>query len=108
MMSDKRYDSPEIQEEYLPLFDVLMSAFRQAQEGKGKERHANVNEPFADQLICCVERAGVGFVGGQAIKKIVESHRLPPEQAIEELYGAIVYIAARVLILKEKISPQKG
>jgi hypothetical protein len=45
---------------------------------------------------------GSGFALGQAIKKMEESQRLPnKEAAIQELLGAIVYIAGAIIYLEE-------
>ena len=56
------------------------------------------DEPFSSQLICAIpKRLGPGgecFCLGQAVKKICESRRLPPERARAELLGAINYLAA--------------
>lgn len=88
-----------IKDNYHTLKEVLAEAYKRAAEGKGKERHAN-DEPFENQLIFIIEKLGVGFQLGQAIKKIVESKRLPKDQAINELYDAINYIAAHIIKLK--------
>ena len=87
--------------EYATLQTVLTEAYHQASQGKGKERHA-LGEPFEEQLIAWLERRGHTFNTGQAIKKIDESLRLPAQRAINELYGAIVYISSRILALKEE------
>ncbi len=94
----------EVQPHYESLHRVLMKALSQAQDGKGKERHATEGEPFEDQLICTINRRleSTHFSLGQAVKKIYESARLPNERAVAELLGAIVYIASATLILEEK------
>ncbi len=88
-----------MKDNYKDLKKVLDLAFLQASEGKGKERHAN-NEPFTEQLIFKIEGLTKSFQLGQAIKKIVESQRLEREAAITELLGAINYISAKVIELK--------
>ena len=94
-MGDPNYDS---------LSAVLQGALSQASQGKGKERHAK-DEPFEKQKICEITRRLQGSpVGGplfQAIKKCYESERLPKDRAIAELYGAINYIAAAIIVLQE-------
>lgn len=74
------------------------AALDQASRGKGSERHAEKDEPFSSQLICAIpKRLGPGgecFCLGQAVKKIYESRRLPPERARAELLGAMNYLAA--------------
>lgn len=92
---------------YESLERELSEAFKQASEGKGKERHAD-GESFDRQKICVIARwvsgspaAGVLF---QAVKKAVESSRLSPEAALRELDGAIVYLAAAKVLLREKMA----
>lgn len=74
------------------------AALDQASRGKGSERHAEKDEPFSSQLICAIPRrlgpGGECFCLGQAVKKIYESRRLPPERARAEILGAINYLAA--------------
>jgi len=91
---------------YTNLTRVLEDAARQASDGKGKERHA-VSEPFEQQKICVITRwltdspvAGPLF---QAVKKSLESSRMKPYQAIHELYGAINYLAAAIIVLEESM-----
>ena len=79
------------------------AALDQASRGKGSERHAEKDEPFSSQLICDIpKRLGPGgecFCLGQAVKKIYESRRLPPERARAELLGAVNYLAAAWILL---------
>jgi hypothetical protein len=90
--------------EYFSLSSVFDAAIEQAQNGKGKARHATC-EPFEQQQICQIPRyqGSVDFVTGQAIKKCLEINKLSSTDAkIHELYGALNYIAAAVIVLKEK------
>ena len=88
----------DIPEGYESLGLALGEAVAQAARGKGADRHAEKGEPFSDQLIMSIpKRLGEGgecFCLGQALKKICESRRLPPDRARAELLGAINYIAA--------------
>jgi hypothetical protein len=87
---------------YDSLSIVLMEAFNQAAYGKGKERHAS-GDPYEQQPCCSIARkVGVGFPLGQAMKKIEESLRLEGERGINELLGAINYIAAAIIVLREE------
>ena len=91
---------------YGPLADVLKEAFDQAAKGKGEERHAD-NKPFVDQPIFTVAgRHGVGFLLGQAEKKIGEAEGLNerggPPAAVPDLLGAINYIAAAIIWLRQE------
>ena len=90
---------------YKSLQDVLARAHDQAAAGKGAERHAN-NLPFEQQPILAETRAvGIGFVAGQARKKILEATRCwqdHPERAVADLLGAINYIAAEIIYIEEQ------
>lgn len=91
---------------YESLKNVLDRAFEQASHGKGKERHAEADEPFERQIICEVtRRAGLGYPLGQAVKKVYESQRLGGDRGIAELLGAINYIAAAVIVMGECHNP---
>jgi hypothetical protein len=88
-----------VAEGYDSLFVVLTKALHQAQEGKGKERHAQPNTPFEQQPIIQIGRmVGLGFQTGQAIKKMVEAQGMVSrgqyDAAQREVLGAINYLAA--------------
>ena len=88
--------------EYISLGLVLQSALEQASKGKGKERHASEGEAYEDQIICEVaRRVGLGYPLGQAVKKIYEAQRLGGDRGKAELLGAINYLAAAVIVMKE-------
>lgn len=91
---------------YTELDRVLTASYQQAAAGKGKERHATEHEPFERQQICEIGRRLIGNKAAgplfQAVKKIYESGRLPRDRAIAELYGAINYAAAAILILESE------
>lgn len=95
---------------YKSLRDAMNNAVAQAEFGKGKDRHA-CDEPFEDQVICEVaRRLAQSPVAGplqQVVKKCYESARLPKDKAIAELYGAINYAAAAIILLKEMPDPQE-
>lgn len=89
---------------YETLARVLKGAYNQAASGKGRERHAN-DKKFEDQPIMTIAKDhGLGFLSGQAEKKLKEAHTLlklkGKEAAIRELYGAINYTAALILAIE--------
>ena len=91
---------------YHALFVILMEALDQAENGKGKERHAD-DKPFLQQPICEGGRAfGVGCLNYQAWKKTREAMKLAlmengPARYRTEILGAIVYNAAALIIVDE-------
>jgi hypothetical protein len=97
---------PKLEGPYIKLREELDSAYDQASIGKGKQRHAD-NEPFENQKICVINRwlRGARYAGPlfQAVKKTVESARMEPEAAIRELDGAINYLCAAKILLREEI-----
>lgn len=91
--------------DYTPLSEVLHEAFAQAAAGKGSDRHAR-GQDFERQPICEISRmAGPGFGIGQAMKKAHEAMAMhgagDRESAVFELLGAINYLAATVVIVRE-------
>lgn len=99
----------EVPEGYEPLVETLNEAFRQAAFGKGSSRHAG-GRAFLDQPIFSIAKDhGVGFLTGQAAKKLGESHTLlnlfGSQRAESEILGAIVYSAAAVLFLRNEVEP---
>jgi hypothetical protein len=103
-MSSKTLDDQEPYKDdpYFPLERILDMAYDQASEGKGKARHAKKDEPFKKQKICEItRRVGLGYPLGQAIKKAEEAQRLPYPANVQEILGAINYLAAAVIIMEE-------
>jgi hypothetical protein len=87
---------------YDSLFNVLTRALHQAQDGNGKERHAQPGQAFEDQPIISIgQLVGMGFQNGQAIKKMVEAQGMVARgdfaAAEREILGAINYLAATVI-----------
>lgn len=90
---------------YEHLRAILDAAHDQAAYGKGRDRHAN-ELPFVQQPIMQITRdEGLGFPIGQARKKASEAHRMAKrceyDRAEADLLGAIVYLAAAVLAIRE-------
>lgn len=93
---------------YEHLAAVLQRAYDQASSGKGKERHAQ-QLPFDDQpMQQLIKLYGPGFALGQAGKKAQESMRLPRDRAINELLGAINYLAGAVIALEREQGDRDG
>lgn len=93
---------------YETLAKILHRAYTQAATGKGAERHAN-EQPFSEQpMQSTADKHGVGFLFGQADKKMTEAHNMmrrgETDKAVHELLGAINYIAGAILFA-EKAKP---
>ena len=91
---------------YSKLLGVLGEAYQQAASGTGQERHAN-GKPFDRQPIAEVSRiVGPGFALGQAMKKAGEASGMAArgevDKAVHECLGAINYLAAAIIVLREK------
>lgn len=98
----------------VPGFDdlalVLSQAFDQAAFGKGVAHHG-LGQPFAAQPMQQLIRInGLGFATGQAGKKASEALRMlasansSPEAAVDELLGAIVYLAGAVIAVRADVA----
>ena len=91
---------------YDSLLNVLMDAYGQATQGKGAARHGE-GVDFEDQdMFAIMDRVGVGFPLGQAIKKLCEGRRLNVAACRQEWLGAIVYIAGAICWLDKKNNEQ--
>jgi hypothetical protein len=91
---------------YASLQSILAEAYQQASQGKGRERHQRGDTPFLEQPIMTIGRVvGHGFQLGQVMKKTDEAagmlDRGERQAARRELLGAIVYLAAAVLMIDE-------
>jgi len=88
---------------YAKLRHVLGEAYDQAAVGKGRARHVkHETQAFEHQPICSLQRIyGSGYAFGQVGKKMEESMRMDTKAAVAELYGAINYIAAAIIVLEE-------
>ena len=83
---------------YELLRNVFTRAFDQASQGKGKECHESDDLPFHEQQMQTGAKIfGVGSLLYQAFKKTNESQRLPLNHAVNEMLGAIVYIAGAII-----------
>lgn len=94
---------------YEALGHELNEAYLQSSAGKGKERHAN-GRPFDRQPILELSRLyGPGFAAGQAAKKTQEAlgifSRGNKDGALAEVHGAIVYLAAVAIRMRELDTP---
>lgn len=94
---------------YAHLSAILGDAYNQAASGKGRQRHNARNVSFDRQPIMEIGRmCGLGYPTGQAQKKTQEAvsmfNRGDRHRAEAELLGAIVYLAAAVLLIRENKS----
>lgn len=93
---------------YNSLRRILEQAVEQASCGKGRERHVHKDESFEQQTICRGgRRFGPGCLLYQAWKKTDEVPKLltmdnGKERALQEIYGAINYLAAAAIVIEEQ------
>lgn len=101
-LEEKAQPVETIHTRYRSLRNVFNAAFNQAVFGKGRARHANAF-PFERQPMQVIS----GLLGShhgllfQATKKVQESVRLERGPAIQELLGAINYLAGAVIYLEQ-------
>lgn len=81
-----------------PLMLAFRDAVRQATQGKG-ERHGGDDVPFYDQQwVTLAKHHGLGFLTGQAAKKLNEAATKDDSAAWErEVLGALVYAGMAIL-----------
>lgn len=101
-----------VREGYDSLFTVFAKALHQAQEGKGKDRHAQPGQRFEDQPIMAIgQLVGMGFQTGQAIKKAVEAQGMMKRGdfagAEREILGAVNYLAAVAIEINRRAGEQQ-
>lgn len=90
-------------EGYGSLASVLSQALDQATIGKGKARHAQ-GQPFHKQPMQKISELLNSAEGMryQAIKKTQESVRMNDDAAVQELLGAINYLAGTIIYIQNK------
>jgi hypothetical protein len=90
---------------YEKLYNVFMDAMYRASCGKGKERHADGDEPFDEQFILRgARRFGLNGLRFQIAKKNEEVGNIVDYQAkINEFLDIAVYAAAAIIRLREII-----
>lgn len=80
-----------------PLQQIFDMAVDQVASGKGAERHGN-GKPFLDQRwVHLADTYGVGFLFGQAGKKLEEAQAMDGDRRQREILGAINYAAMGLL-----------
>ena len=80
-----------------PLYEPLTRAIEQAMFGKG-ERHGGASVPFFEQpWFATAKQHGVGFLTGQAAKKLGEAQGKDYDAWQREMLGAIVYMGMALL-----------
>lgn len=83
---------------------IMQDAFKIGALGKGMARHGRAVTPWARHPIMEIQRmlGNAGFTLGQAMKKCQEAGRFTvPQQSINELYGAIIYVVAAIKFYEE-------
>ena len=92
---------------YEELARILSAAYEQSATGKGRSRHGKGRD-FVSQPIMTIGRmTGIGGHMFQIMKKAQEAQTMASlskdEAAINELRGVIIYAAAAILLIEEKL-----
>ena len=97
-MKEMKTNTPEAH----PLTPIFAAAIQQAMYGKG-ERHGGALTPFMEQpWIHYAKLHGIGFLTGQAAKKLEEAASTKQGEAfIQEMLGAMVYTGMAILYSQE-------
>lgn len=90
-------DDPSIED----VRGILSEAYDQTANGKGRERHETEGGIEEQPAMEISRRVGIGFLLGQAIKKLMEQARLPPEMARNEILGAMNYLTFAIIMDQE-------
>lgn len=87
-----------------PLDEVFKRCVEQAEKGKGEVKHGLGKGFYDQQWVDVTRRHGVGFLTGQAVKKLNEAaalkNNMTQEDWEKEMHGAINYAAMAVLYRK--------
>lgn len=80
-----------------PLYPIFMDAIHQAMHGKGT-RHGGCVTPFMEQpWVHYAKMHGIGFLTGQAAKKLEEAASTKTEDDyVREMLGAVVYLGMAI------------
>jgi hypothetical protein len=101
---------PNVDPNYVDLYNVFMGALDRASKGKGAQRHGN-GRKFVDQyIITAGKHHGVGSLLYQVGKKAQEVERIHKlngkEAAINELRDIIVYAGAAIIVKQDEDSAE--
>lgn len=81
-----------------PLSNVFDAALSQVTDGKGAERHGQGADFMTQPWVDLARTHGIGFLTGQAAKKLREAQGFDTQEAWErEMLGAINYAAMAIL-----------
>lgn len=80
-----------------PLQKVFDEVINQVSKGKGEERHGNGKEFMQQPWYSLAETHGIGFLTGQAGKKLGEAQGMIDDRWRREMIGAVVYAMMALL-----------
>lgn len=80
-----------------PLQKVFDDVIAQVANGKGEERHGNGKDFMKQPWYSLAETHGIGFLTGQAGKKLDEAQGMLDERWKREMLGAIAYMTMAVI-----------
>ena len=80
-----------------PLQAVFDRCIEQVTSGKGEERHGHGRDFYDQKWLEVARTHGIGFLTGQAEKKLKEAQGMDADAWEREMLGAIVYAAMAIL-----------
>jgi len=84
-----------------PLHEIYVDAVAQAETGKGFERHSKGKGFYDQRWKSITDEAGMGFLTGQAMKKLAEAtgrmDDISQQEWEKEMLGAMNYMAMAML-----------
>lgn len=91
-----------------PLDHIYGLALSQLEKGKGKERHGEDRSFLQQKWVHITDAVGLGFLTGQAIKKLEEAvdckDKMSYAEWEKEMVGALNYIAMAVYYEKMRLN----
>lgn len=94
----KDNDKQKINDNEHPLAEAFMMVIEQVSKGKGMERHGGEGVEFYEQpWKRLADTHGIGFLTGQAAKKLEEAQRMEGSAWSKEMLGAMAYMGMAIL-----------
>ena len=96
-----------------PLQYVFDEAIKQVESGKGAERHGTVKDFLFQPIFNIGKLTGPRGLMFQSVKKMheaifcLENGKFTKDQTVEELLGALVYLASLIILVNDEEEKKK-